>query len=145
MARVRNRRTRQGGSDLEHSLCCDPPDATNTGHGDDTQLPHTSATNHWQFSHHRPLAVIEESEAVDPMYERGLAIGKAGNGRAPLLVFQQEIAVSEPSLVAAGGYSRWQSRSSRRTPEGRITNGEQGSCVTCPCLLYTSPSPRDRG
>ena len=112
----------EGGSDLEHSLCCDPPDATDTGHGDETQLPHTSATNHWQLSHHLPPAVT--------MYERGLAIGKAGNGRAPLSVFQQEVAVSEPSLVAAGGYSRWRSRSSRRTPEGRVTNDEQGSCVT---------------
>ena len=106
----------EGGSDVEHLLSCDPPDATDTGHGDETWLPHTTANHHWQLSRHLPPAVIEESEAADPMYERGLALGKAGNGRAPLFVFQQEIAVSEPSLVAAGGYSRWQSRSSRRTP-----------------------------
>ena len=81
----------EGGSDLEHSLCCDPPDATDTGHGDETQMPHTSSTNHWQLSHHLPPAVIEESEAADPMYERGLAIGKARNGRAPLFFFNRRL------------------------------------------------------
>ena len=87
MARVHPRRNGRGGESSDRRILTTPsgnagPDlVTHTGHGDDTLLPHTAPMKHWQLSHHLPPAVIEEREAPDPMFERGLSIGSEGNGR----------------------------------------------------------------
>ena len=46
----------------------------------DRSLPHATDADRWKLSEHLPAERLEIEEFSDPMLDRGMAIGRAGNG-----------------------------------------------------------------
>ena len=130
------------GTDGEEHLFVDPP----TGEADPREASHSA----WQL-----VDVRAVSEGVSPATCRPAdrrirqaarcAGAQAGAGRGAGIAGRHVRPRGRAAAVAGAHHARRLGRARAQHAVARAQGGVYAACGACVCLLYTSPSPRDRG